>query len=490
MQPFIHPQPVIGRNEERSVLESCLQEQRSHFVAVYGRRRIGKSFLIEQTLGPHACFSLVGTYHAPVKRQLQSFQMAMDKWKLTSQERFTNWLAAFHALSLALERLAGLQKLVLLLDEVPWLDAKGSGFLEALAHFWNDWAARRNDVLLVITGSASWWILRKVVASRGGLYGRVTRQLHLQPFTLAETQDFLQSRGSPMTQDDVLRLYMALGGVPGYLDKVDRGWTAAEAIDHLCFSATGAMRREFEETIRSLFDHPDRHLAIIRCLAGGRYQGGWTRDEICQETGIPSGGALARTLEELEQSGFIAGRAPLGKAKNSRIFRLTDEYSAFYLYWVESGRAIPGTRDWLGMQNTASYNAWAGRAFETVCLRHVAQIKRALGIDGLPSKELPWQVRADATTRGAQVDLLIENAFGYFLCEMKFPALNSSTGTYQVTPQMARDFLEKVSVFRLRAKLGKRKTLVQVFITPQGLYDSSHAREIAHRQVVGKQLFQ
>jgi uncharacterized protein len=413
----------------------------------------------------------------------------MQRWGLNAPAHLQSWMQAFHALGMELERVSGSRKLVLLLDEVPWLDTRDSGFLEALAHFWNNWAARRNDVLLVITGSASWWILRKVVASRGGLYGRLTQTIQLQPFTLAETQDFLLSRGSPMTQDDILRLYMVLGGVPGYLNQVNRGWTAAEAVDRLCFGVQGSMKREFEESYRSLFDHPERHLDIVRCLAGGKDRGGWTRDEISAATGIPSGGALARTLEELEMSGFISGRVPLGKTKNSRIFRLTDEYSAFYLYWVESGRAIPGTRDWLSLQNSASYNTWAGRAFEAVCLRHVAQIKQAIGIQGIPSKEHPWQVRADDTTRGAQVDLLIENAFGIFLCEMKFPALNSSTGTYQVTPATARDFLEKVDVFRQRAKLGKRKTIVHVWITPNGLYDSPHARQVAHRQVVGGQLF-
>lgn len=472
------------------MLESCLEEERSHFVAVYGRRRVGKSYLIEQTLGGHACFDFVGAYRTPPKRQLENFRLAMQRWGLEAPVRLQSWMEAFHVLSAALERIAGRQKLVLLLDEVPWLDTKGAGFLESLAHFWNNWAARRRDVLLVITGSASWWILRKVVASRGGLYGRLTQQIQLHPFTLAETQDFLQTRGSPMTQDDILRLYMVLGGVPGYLNKVDRGWTAAEAVDRLCFSAQGSMKQEFEESYRSLFDHPDRHLEIVRCLARQRDQGGWTRDEISAATGIPSGGALARTLEELEMSGFISGRAPLGKEKNSRIFRLTDEYSAFYLYWLESGRAIPGTRDWLSLQNSANYNSWAGRAFEAVCLRHVLQIKRALGIHGIPSRECPWQVRADDTTRGAQVDLLIENAFGVFLCEMKFPALNSSLGTYQVTPAIAREFLEKAGIFRERARLGKRKSLVHVWITPHGLYDSPHAREVAHRQIRAGQLFQ
>lgn len=472
MNPSATTELIAGRIHERQVLQSCLNDTaKPSFLAVLGRRRVGKTFLVTRELRDSQTFHLVAQGpRTGMAGQLQLFQLAMERHGMPLPRPPETWSEAFHHLSQGLEQYHGDKpKWVILLDEVPWFDSKHSGFLEALAHFWNSWAESRPKVMLIITGSASYWIKRKVERSRGSLYGRLTHRLWLEPFTLAEMEAYFQQEGKPMLRREILHLAMTLGGVPGYLRHVEKGWSAERSVDRLCFWPGSRLRNEFDEMYRSLFEDSERHEAIIRCLAKDRDQGGWLREEIVSATGIPDGGALTRNLEELELCGFISARLPLGKASDSKIFRLQDEFSAFHLHWLDKGTQRQG--DWLHAQRAPRYFAWAGRAFERLCLRHVEQIKEhLLGVRGVESKDCPWQVRANDETEGAQVDLVIQLPHEVLLCEMKHPCRGHSDGLFRITKEVAEAFQKKKAIFRARAKIGARTKITSVFITPYGIH--------------------
>jgi hypothetical protein len=466
-------QSIAGRSEERQVLRSCLNDvSMPSFLAVLGRRRVGKTYLVTRELRDNWTFHLVAQGpRTSVAGQLELFYLAMEKNGMPLGRMPESWSEAFYHLAQGLEKHhPDKPKWVIVLDEVPWFDTKRSGFLEALAHFWNSWAESNPKVMLVITGSASYWITRKVERSRGSLYGRLTHRLWLEPFTLPEMEEYFNMEKKPMLRREIVHLAMTLGGVPYYLSQVlKHGCSAERAVDKLCFASSGRLRNEFDEMYRSLFEDSERHEAIIRCLAKERDQGGWLRDEIVKVTGIPDGGALTRNLEELELCGFISARLPLGKASDSKIFRLQDEFSAFHLHWLDTGMQRQG--DWLDAQRLPRYYNWAGRAFERLCLRHVELIKQQiLGKRGVNSKDCPWQVRANDKTDGAQVDLVIQLDNEVLLCEMKHPCRGHSDGLFRITKEVAEAFEKKKAIFRARAKIGARTRITPVFITPYGIH--------------------
>lgn len=493
---MIEPVTLYGRESEHECLVECLRDpHRSHFVAIHGRRRVGKTELLN-TLLPLASFHVVAenirigkSVRDPLKKQLQGFERAMQHWGLHVERTPFSWSEAFFMLARALDaapNAAAGGKIILLMDEMPWFDVKRSGFVEALAHFWNSWAQQKKRVLLAVAGSASWWILQHILSARGGLHGRVTRQLHLRPFTLGQTRRFFEREGHSLTNDQVLRLHMALGGVPGHLVDVRRGWSAADAIDRLCFDPQSTARLRHEEALQAMFDHYERHAAILRALSHRKDAGGWTRDAISAACRIPSGSALSRTLAELEACDMIASSPAFGKDKNGRIYWLADAYSGFYLHWIEGGS--PQAGDWRRLQTDARFHAWAGLAFENICLAHLPQIKQALGISGAQCSAHAWQCRADESTPGAQVDLLLDTSDCAYLCEMKYPS-SQSIRQHQITHGAAQAFKLKSSIFRLRSGISPKKAVKHVFITPEGVFKNSHALEIVDLEIRASHLF-
>jgi len=223
-----------------------------------------------------------------------------------------DWLAAFQQLKTYLKPLLGKEKKVIFFDELPWLDTHRSGFLQAFGYFWNSWASRQN-LVVVICGSAASWMIRKVVRDKGGLHNRITKRIHLKPFTLAETETYLASRHIRFNRYQLLQLYMAMGGIPHYLKEIKKGKSAAQNIDQICFAETGLLKEEFINLYPALFHNADKHLELVRALAT-KHQG-MTRADIIRQTKWPSGAGLTKILEELVQSGFINAYYPFGKKK-------------------------------------------------------------------------------------------------------------------------------------------------------------------------------
>lgn len=480
---------VIGREAEKRVLEKALLSAEPEFIAIYGRRRVGKTHLIREFFDKKICFEITGIHDATLKDQLENFSRSLGK--ATGLEiriqKPVSWLEAFDQLETLLEshplkKKTG--KKVVFLDELPWLNTPRSRFLSAVEHFWNTYGSRKNDLILIVCGSAASWMIKNIVRNRGGLHNRLTRQIRLLPFTLSESEKFLESRKVKLTRYQIIEIYMVMGGVPFYLMQVEQGLSTAQIIDNTCFADQGLLRHEYENLYKSLFATSDQHMKIVALLAGKRK--GLSRNEILQSLGMISGGTASNLLDELEASGFIEARIPYGKKTKDVLFRLIDEYTLFYFKWLKKlGKKSPGKGSWLLKQNDPGRRAWAGLAFENICLKHIGQIKHALGIAMVDSNEFPWQYKpsADSDLPGAQIDLLIDRRdLVINLCELKF-----SESEFIINKKYANDLRRKMEVFKEVSRT--RKSVFLTFVTTFGIANNAYSRELVVQSLTLDDLF-
>lgn len=402
---------LVGRQSEISILNNALASDESQFVAVYGRRRVGKTFLIRQTLQKHFVFQHAGVANSPKSIQLQAWAESLSESGLKGFSKPKNWMEAFSLLKELIKKSRSAKK-VIFLDELPWMDTQASQFIPALEHFWNSWASARADIMLVVCGSATSWIIRKVIQNHGGLHNRVTQKIHLQPFTLRECEEYAQSRKLVMTRKQIVEAYMVMGGVPYYWSCLQPTMSLAQNIDQLFFNPSGALYDEYNALYASLYKNPTDYLRVIEALATKRY--GLTRAEIVNVTKLNENGALTTLLQDLEYCGFIRRYNQIGKMKNGAIFQLVDNYTLFYHHFILKNKKSD-INFWSHNIQTALYNVWCGLSFERVVAQHILQVKKALGIAGVLTEEYAW--RNDE----AQIDLLIDRQDGVInLCEMKF----------------------------------------------------------------------
>ena len=468
---------LIGREEERKILLDALNTGQSELIAIYGRRRIGKTFLIRQVYAQRVNFEFSGMHRGTLRQQLKNFHLAFPA-RLRKGKAPADWLDAIQLLGRYFDGLKGKGKKVLFIDEFPWLDTHRSGFLAAFSHFWNSYCTKRKDLVVVICGSAASYMVQRVVNNRGGLHNRLTRRIRMAPFNLRETEQLLQHNKVRLTRYDILQLYMALGGVPYYLHMVKRGESMAQAVDRLCFEPQGFLRGEFQNVFASLFEHAGNHEAIVRALAGVRK--GLTRTAILRKSRVASGGTLTKTLSELEESGFIERYVPYD-AKKDPLYRITDEYTQFYLRHVEGGKPIRRAH-WAKEMGTPAYRAWSGFTFETICMKHVEEIKDALGIAGIRTTEGSWIGKGDES--GAQVDLLIDRDDNVInLCEMKF-----TNGPFTIDKKYAKELMAKTEAFRSSTRT--RKSLFITFVTTHGLRQNAYSRQLVENELTMEALFE
>lgn len=376
-----------------------------------------------------------------------------------------NWFDAFILLIKHLESSGNSRQKVVFFDELPWLATNRSGFLRALSYFWNSWADRQN-VIVIICGSAASWMIQKVVNHKGGLHNRITRRIFLKPFNLSETEAFLESKNIFLDRYQILQIYMAMGGIPHYLDAVEEGLSATQNIDQICFSDSGLLNREFSRLYSALFDNSENHITIIRALSTKNQ--GMTRQELIKNTKFSDGGGLTKVLEELTESGFISKYYPFGKKKRKLIYRLTDEYSLFYLNFMENKTHEEDTV-WQKLSQTQTYKTWSGYAFESICLKHIPQIKKALSIAGIYSESASFYQKGEKKMEGAQIDLVIDrNDQVINLFEIKF-----YNEEFTISKEYADKLRKKMSVFRLVTKT--KKQLFYMMITTFGLKKNQHS---------------
>lgn len=471
-------EPLVGRKEEQVILNQLLGTEESEFLAVYGRRRVGKTFLIRQFYNKHIVFQMTGIAKANTAQQLANFFSVIGELdKSIGQGKLpTNWFEAFVTLQNYLQKLNQSRKVVFF-DELPWIDTPRSNFLSALEHFWNSWASGRPDIILVVCGSAASWMINKVINNRGGLYNRVTQRIRLLPFSLQETENFLRAGKVMLDRYQILQLYMAVGGVPFYLKEIRQGSSAFQEIDRLAFSPGGLLATEYDNLYRSLFNHADRHIAIIETLAGKPR--GLSREGIVKFSGIKDGGTLTTVLWELEESGFISKTYPFGKKVKDSIYRLSDYYSLFYLKFIKDQHRSGGG-SWLSRIDSPAWRAWSGYAYETVCIQHIKAIKKALGISGVYTEESSWIDR----DRSVQIDLLIDRRDHVInLCEVKF-----TEQPFVLTKAYREDLEKKLFTFKQEAQT--RKSIFPTLITTFGMKDSMHSLGFIQSVVTMDDLFE
>ena len=451
---------LIGRTEEFKLLNALKDRNRSDFVAVFGRRRVGKTFLIRTVFEDQFSFQLTGLAKGGLREQLINFHAALvrkNSKNKTGQDipLAKTWFDAFQQLITYLESLPEGRK-VIFLDELPWMDTPQSRFVSALEHFWNSWASARSDILLIACGSAASWMIHSLLMNTGGLYNRVTHRLKLEPFTLAECEAYFQERGAAFNRYQLVQLYMVLGGIPFYLEQVDTGKSALQNINDLCFAPNGFMQTEFIYLFASLFKQSDRHLAVVDALA--QKAKGLSRDELLKKSKLADGGSATKVLRELEESNFIRKYNAFSSRDKNGIYQLTDFYTFFYLKFIRKSDTLD---NYVWGADVPEFTAWSGYAFEQVCLQHTPQLKRALHIGGVITRSSAW-LGSDGT-RKAQIDLVIDRRDGVInLCEMKF-----STGTFTISKAYAAELREKVSIFKESTKT--RKAVYLTMVTTYGL---------------------
>jgi hypothetical protein len=468
---------MVGRDKERAELASRMESDGPEFVAVVGRRRVGKTFLVRESLKDAIVFEAAGLNAGTKLEQLANFNERLARRGGSGGEPPGDWLTAFFRLERFLEEAdtppAG--KKVVFLDELPWMDTPQSGFLTALEGFWNGWASARDDVMLVVCGSATSWLTHKLFRNRGGLHGRVTGRVHLQPFTLAECEQLCAQRRLGMSRKRVLDAYLVFGGVPHYFRQLRRGLSVEQNVDSLCFQPEGALRGEFEELYHSLFRKARRHVDVVTALAGRA--GGLTREEVVAATGL-QGAGLTRVLDDLEQCGFIRSYRDYTRPKNGRYHQLVDPFSLFHLRYLRAPDSAGAS--WLAATDDPARRAWTGYAFELACLLHVPQIKAGLGVAGVLSQASAWRSRHSSPA--AQIDLVIDRRDETInLCEMKY-----RNEPFSLSRDEATSLRLKEAAFR--RETGTRKDTHVTLVTPFGVLPGVHD-EVMTRQVTMDDLF-
>jgi len=470
---------IIGRVQEQQLLSEMASVEAADMLAITGRRRVGKTYLIRTYFEEQLHFEMNGILNASLQQQLQNFDIAFSRIAPKKAKGYLpslNWLEAFEKLTKYFDAKKRNKKIIVFIDELPWLDTHRSGFLAAFDWFWNSWAVKKN-ILVIICGSAASWMTGKIINNRGGLHNRVTKRMHLQPFSLAETEAYLKHFHINISRYQVLHLYMALGGIPHYLKEVKKGQSAAQNINRICFQKNGLLVNEFENLYNSLFVNARQHINIIKALASKNK--GLSRAEILQATKLADGGSFSKLLSELEQSDFIASYMPFDKLKKETIYRLTDEYSLFYLKFMRSKKNV----NWQQLSATATYKTWSGYAFENICMKHIEKIKQALGIAAVYTEVSSIYYKGDAKDKGAQIDLLIDRQDNVInACEAKF-----YDKPFTITKAYAADLRNKLQVFQ--QKTATRKTLFLTFITPYGVVKNEHSIGFVQQEVLAENLF-
>ncbi|MEO8403299.1 MAG: ATP-binding protein [Chitinophagaceae bacterium] len=474
---------IIGREREISILDELLHSKTADLLAIYGRRRVGKTFLIYSYLHDYLAFELTGIKNGSLKDQLQLFSLSLQKSAASplALRPPANWIEAFDALAQYIGTRDPKKKSVIFLDELPWLDGRKSGFLSAFEHFWNSWASRQPNLLVIVCGSAASWMIRHIVNAKGGLHNRITQKIELAPFTLAETESYLKSRGSKLDRYAILQIYMALGGIPHYLKTVGKDNSPTQVIDKACFSKDGLLTGEFENLYSSLFDMADNHIKIVRALATtGK---GMSRQQIIDACGLSSGGRTTEVLEELEKSGFIRQTIPYDKTTNEAIYRLIDEFSIFYLKFMDRNKGN-NKNTWSSISTSQAYAIWSGIAFEAVCLKHIDQIRDGLRIK-VGSDQSAWRYipPKNSKEKGAQIDLIIDRADRIInLCEMKF-----YNDVVTIDKAYAKSLQQKQEVFV--EKIKPKKTTFLTMITSFGIKENEYSEELIQQSVTMDVLF-
>jgi AAA+ ATPase superfamily predicted ATPase len=483
---------ILGRKNEVDTLEEMLASNRPEFLAIYGRRRVGKTFLIREFFKNKniVFFKVTGMKDGAMSEQIKNFtkQISETFYNNAPLESKKSWDATFELLTSAIQNVAKNKKIVLFFDELPWMATSKSKLLQNLDYYWNQYWSDNKKIKLVVCGSSSAWIINKIVENKGGLHNRITRQIHLSPFKLNETRDFLKNKKINLSDTQILAIYMVTGGVPYYLEHIDKGKSATQIIERLAFSKKSLLLEEFDKLFSSLFEKPETYIEILRIIAESRY--GIGQEELLKrlEKSLKGKGGLER-LKALEQADFIISFKPHLHKKRGIYYRLIDEYTLFYFSWIEPIKQTLQERslekgNWQELQNTPAWNTWSGYAFEAVCYKHLSEIRKKLEISPTAIADswryVPIKVEDE---RGAQIDLLFDRRDNAItLCEIKY-----SNKPYVLVKDYVEDLKRKIEIFKKRTRT--KKQIFLAFITVDRIKNNFYAEDMIDGCVELEDLF-
>ena len=460
---------IFGRDREKKILEGTLKDDKSHFISIYGRRRIGKTFLIREIFGYRFTFQHAGLADGGLEEQLFAFEASIKNACGNPSKNTKNWLEAFEDLK-ELINASSEKKKIIFIDELSWMDTPKSDLIMALENFWNGWASARKDVILIICASATSWMLSHIIHNKGGLYNRITESINLRQFTLAECEDYVKANGLALNRNQILQFYMIFGGVPYYWTFLKKGLSLTQNIDSILFEKDAPLKDEFKYLYASIFRNPTVYIKIIKTLSTKKV--GMTRDELISFSDIINSGDLTKKLEELESCGFIRKYYAYGMKKKNAVYQLMDNFTLFYYQFMEEEPT--DEHFWQNQMNTPKVNTWMGLAFERVCLEHIEKIKKSLGISGVQTEVNSWYCKADKEKGifGSQIDLLIVRKDQVInLCEMKY-----SSTEYTLDEKQDRSLQNKIS--DLKKLTSTKYAIFPTLITTYGLVENSFGNSI------------
>ncbi len=462
---------MVGRQREIKDLNRLYDGNKAELVAIYGRRRVGKTFLVDEVFGERITFRHAGLSPEGeeatglLKTQLDHFYNSLIIQGMKKCKKPDNWLDAFLLLEKYLQKKDDGSRQLVFIDELPWLDTSRSGFLRAFEGFWNNWGCHRKNLMVVVCGSANSWILDNLINNHGGLYNRVTYQIKLSPFSLGECAEFYNENHVSLSNYDIVQSYMILGGIPYYMGYFDPELSLAQNIDHLFFERNSALKDEYDRLFESVFVNPGAMKTILEVLS--TRNAGYTRKEISEKTGFSNGGGLSRYLNALVTSDFVVKYVPFGFGKREEYYKLTDPFCLFYLHFRE---AIDRGDDEFWQHNLTAQPVvvWRGYSFENVCFNHIPQIKKALGISGVTTSASAWSKRED-DEEGAQIDLLLSRNDNVLnMCEIKFYG-----DDFTVTGDYYRKLLRRQEM--LMKEVNKKTVIRSTLVTTFGLKKNEYS---------------
>lgn len=473
---------MVGREIHVKKLQALIYKDKSSFVAITGRRRVGKTYLVDEVYKNNFCLRVTGIQNVGLNIQIKNFVEKIVEYSgLSIASQPKNWQEVFILLKKYLVKLPTTKKQILFIDELPWIATKRSGFIQILAHLWNDYLSKEKHFILVVCGSATSWIAKRIVNDKGGLHNRLTDRIRLQPFTLSETKKFLNIRGVNLTDQAISELYMIMGGIPFYLEQIKKGQSVNQIITKLCFTDGGLLKEEYRNLYKALFDNPENHEAIVLALA--KTSKGLSRSEIIEKTHVKAGGPYTRAISDLLLSGFIEKILPYGKKSRGTVYRLIDEYSIFFHRFIKPNQNKE-PEIWKTIYQSQQYKIWTGFAFENLCLRHIAQIKKALGIFGIYSEQSGYTQKSNGDDYGFQIDLIIDRKDNVVnLCECKY-----YNDTFTVSKSYADNLRRRRNIFQ--SAISPKKSVFNTLITAYGAVKNEYFLDVVDNELTVSDLME
>jgi hypothetical protein len=473
---------LIGRHYEQKQLQAKLSSDKAELIAVIGRRRVGKTFLVKNIYAKQMAFHMTGLYKGSVKEHMERFTALLFEayQKKYDIEQPNNWFEAFDLLKEYIVFNKSKEKKIIFLDEFPWMSTNKSRFLTAFADFWNSFGVNQKNLIVVVCGSSASWMIKKILKNKGSLHNRITDRITLEPFNLFETELFLKKKNIIASRYDIAQMYMAVGGIPFYLDQLNMGESIVQAMDRLFYKKNAILQIEYGELISSLFDRSELHQKIIDILVAHPY--GISRMQLINKGKFVSGGGLTDILDELILSGFIHKEVPYGKSIYEALYKIKDPYIFYYHKYVKTNLNV-NQKIWDKISTYPSWKSWSGLAFENVCKMHIPQILARLGIQGILTSQHIWYHKGNEEMSGAQCDLIIDRSDNVInVCEIKF-----TQRPFLISKPYASLLNKKLTAFSHFNKTNK--ALFLTFISANGIEENMYSRNIVQNVIHLNDLF-